>query len=169
MGFRSLNLSQYKAAFLDFPAVFLLFSQLLGPCVMLLIDRLELAIQQRSIKPNPPMEDSVRQSLPMILIRMMVGLVFLLEGILKFVRPEDVGAGRFAVIGIPFPQQVAALVGGVEIVGGAAILLNFYAGEAALVSAGGHPHRRGHHQNSHPAGAGHWGRSRSKNCQDTAG
>jgi len=100
---------------------------------MLLIDRLELAIQQRSIKPNPPMEDSVRQSLPMILIRMMVGLVFLLEGILKFVRPEDVGAGRFAVIGIPFPQQVAALVGGVEIVGGAAILLNFYAGEAALV------------------------------------
>lgn len=79
------------------------------------------------------MEDSVRQSLPMILIRMMVGLVFLLEGILKFVRPEDLGSGRFAAIGFPFPQQIAALAGGVEIAGGAFILLNFYAGDAALV------------------------------------
>jgi uncharacterized membrane protein YphA (DoxX/SURF4 family) len=68
----------------------------------------------------------------MILIRLMVGLVFLLEGILKFVRPEDVGAGRFMVIGLPFPHQLAAMVGGVEITGGAFILLNFYAGDAAL-------------------------------------
>jgi uncharacterized membrane protein YphA (DoxX/SURF4 family) len=68
----------------------------------------------------------------MILIRVMVGLVFLLEGILKFVRPEALGAGRFAVIGFPFPHQLAALVGGVEIAGGALILLNFYAGDAAL-------------------------------------
>jgi uncharacterized membrane protein YphA (DoxX/SURF4 family) len=68
----------------------------------------------------------------MILVRVIVGLVFLLEGILKFVRPEEIGAGRFAVIGLPFPQQLAPLVGGVEIGGGAAILLNFYAGDAAL-------------------------------------
>jgi uncharacterized membrane protein YphA (DoxX/SURF4 family) len=61
-----------------------------------------------------------------------VGLVFLLEGVLKFVRPEDVGAGRFAEIGFPFPAQLAQLVGGLEIGGGAAILLNFYAGDAAL-------------------------------------
>jgi uncharacterized protein YjeT (DUF2065 family) len=33
------------------------------------------------------MEAPVRRDLPMILIRVMVGLVFLLEGILKFVRP----------------------------------------------------------------------------------
>ena len=78
----------------------------------------------------------MRQSLPMILIRMMVGLVFLLEGILKFVRPEDVGAGRFAAIGIPFPHQMAALAGGIEITGGAFILLNFYAGDAALALLG---------------------------------
>jgi uncharacterized membrane protein YphA (DoxX/SURF4 family) len=68
----------------------------------------------------------------MILIRMMAGVVFLLEGILKFVRPDDLGAGRFAVIGFPYPHQLAPLVGGVEITGGLLILLNFYAGEAAL-------------------------------------
>jgi uncharacterized membrane protein YphA (DoxX/SURF4 family) len=68
----------------------------------------------------------------MILIRVMVGLVFLLEGILKFVRPEELGAGRFAALGLPFPAQLAQLVGGIEIGGGAAILLNFYAGDTAL-------------------------------------
>jgi uncharacterized membrane protein YphA (DoxX/SURF4 family) len=78
------------------------------------------------------MEAAVRQSLPLILIRVMVGLVFLLEGVLKFVRPEELGAGRFAALGLPFPEQLAPLVGGVEIGGGAAILLNFYAGDAAL-------------------------------------
>jgi uncharacterized membrane protein len=68
----------------------------------------------------------------MILIRVIVGLVFLLEGILKFVRPSDLGAERFAAIGLPFPAQLAPLVGSLEIGGGAAILLNFYAGDAAL-------------------------------------
>src|ERR1035437_9765427 len=78
------------------------------------------------------MEGVVRQYLPMILIRVIVGLVFLLEGILKFVRPMELGAGRFAAIGLPFHQVLAPLVGGVEIASGAAILLNFYAGDAAL-------------------------------------
>ena len=79
------------------------------------------------------MEAAVRRNLPMILIRIIVGLVFLLEGTLKFVRPEELGAARFASIGLPFPQQLAPLVGGIEIGGGAAILLNIYAGDAALV------------------------------------
>jgi len=74
----------------------------------------------------------VRRDIPMILIRVIVGLVFLLEGILKFVRPGDVGAGRFAAIGLPFPAELARLVGSLEIGGGIAILLNFYAGDAAL-------------------------------------
>jgi uncharacterized membrane protein YphA (DoxX/SURF4 family) len=68
----------------------------------------------------------------MILIRVMVGLVFLLEGILKFVRPGEMGAGRFAEIGLPYADQLAPLVGGIEIAGGVAILLNFFAGDAAL-------------------------------------
>jgi len=74
----------------------------------------------------------VRQNIPMILIRVMVGLVFLLEGILKFVRPGELGVGRFAEIGLPFSDRLAPLVGGLEIGGGAAILLNIYAGDAAL-------------------------------------
>jgi uncharacterized membrane protein YphA (DoxX/SURF4 family) len=69
----------------------------------------------------------------MILLRLMVGLVFLLEGALKFIRPEQLGAGRFAAIGLPFPDQLAPLVGGIEIGGGAAILLNLFAGDAAIV------------------------------------
>jgi len=69
----------------------------------------------------------------MILIRVMVGLVFLLEGVLKFVRPAEVGAGRFAAIGLPYPEQLAPLVGGIEIGGGAAILFNIFAGDVAIV------------------------------------
>jgi uncharacterized membrane protein YphA (DoxX/SURF4 family) len=72
------------------------------------------------------------RNLPMILIRIAVGLVFLVEGILKFVRPTDLGVGRFATIGLPFPHLLGPLVGGIEIAGGLAVLLNFYAGDAAL-------------------------------------
>jgi uncharacterized membrane protein YphA (DoxX/SURF4 family) len=42
------------------------------------------------------------------------------------------GAGRFAAIGLPFPHLLAPLVGGIEIGCGAAILLNFFAGDAAI-------------------------------------
>jgi len=77
-------------------------------------------------------EASMRQNLPMILIRVIVGLVFLLEGALKFLRPDELGVARFAAIGFPYPHQLAPLVGGIEIGGGVAILLNFYAGDAAL-------------------------------------
>jgi uncharacterized protein YjeT (DUF2065 family) len=37
----------------------------------------------------------MRRNLPMMLIRVMVGLVFLTEGIVKFVWPQELGAGRF--------------------------------------------------------------------------
>jgi uncharacterized membrane protein YphA (DoxX/SURF4 family) len=79
------------------------------------------------------MEALVRRDLPMILVRVVVGLVFLLEGFLKFLLPEELGAGLFAAIGLPFAHLLAPAVGVVEIIGGAFILLNFYAGDAALV------------------------------------
>ncbi|MFZ0744465.1 MAG: DoxX family protein [Terracidiphilus sp.] len=75
----------------------------------------------------------MRKKLPMILIRIVVGLVFLTEGILKFVLPGELGAGRFAHIGLPYPHLLAPFVGGVEIVAGAAMILNLYAGDAALL------------------------------------
>ena len=39
-----------------------------------------------------------------VLIRLMVGLVFASEGIQKFLYAEAQGAGRFAKIGIPWPE-----------------------------------------------------------------
>lgn len=62
----------------------------------------------------------------------MVGLMFILEGGLMFLRPETMGAGRFAALGLPFAQQLAPVVGGIEIAGGVAVVLDFYAGDAAL-------------------------------------
>ena len=58
-----------------------------------------------------------------ILIRVMVGAVFLTEGIQKFLYSAEVGAGRFAKIGIPQPELLAPFVGGVEIVCGTLVLL----------------------------------------------
>ncbi len=74
----------------------------------------------------------MRRDLPMMLLRVMVGLIFLIEGILKFVRPQELGAGRFMTIGLPYPQVLAPIVAGMEIVGGLAVILGFYAGDAAL-------------------------------------
>lgn len=67
-----------------------------------------------------------------ILIRLMVGLVFLAEGIQKFLYPAAVGAGRFASIGIPSPDLAAPLVGGVEIVCGAMVLAGLFTRWAVL-------------------------------------
>jgi putative oxidoreductase len=75
----------------------------------------------------------MRKNLPMILIRVIVGVVFLTEGILKFVYPGELGAGRFAHIGVPLPHVLAPFVGAVEIAAGAALILNLYAGDAALL------------------------------------
>jgi uncharacterized membrane protein YphA (DoxX/SURF4 family) len=69
----------------------------------------------------------------MLLVRFIVGIVFLTEGILKFMCPDELGAGRFAHIGLPFPHILAPVVGGVEIAAGGAVLLNVYAGDAALL------------------------------------
>jgi uncharacterized membrane protein YphA (DoxX/SURF4 family) len=69
----------------------------------------------------------------MILIRVIVGIVFLTEGILKFVRPGELGVGRFAHLGLPYPHLLAPFVGVVEIAAGGALMLNFFAGDAALL------------------------------------
>jgi len=78
-------------------------------------------------------EGMMRNRLPMILIRVIVGLVFLTEGILKFLHPGELGSGRFAHIGLPLPYITAPLVGALEIAAGAAVILNLYAGDAAIL------------------------------------
>jgi|ERR1700738_2139517 len=46
-----------------------------------------------------------------LLIRILVGWVFLSEGIQKFLFPDSLGVGRFVKIGIPSPQVMAPFVG----------------------------------------------------------
>lgn len=58
-----------------------------------------------------------------LFIRALVGGVFFLEGIKKFLFVEQWGAGRFARIGIPAPGIMGPFVGVVEIVCGFLILI----------------------------------------------
>src|SRR3984885_7293214 len=58
-----------------------------------------------------------------LLIRILVGWVFLSEGIQKFLFPDSLGVGRFVKIGIPSPQVMAPFVGGVEIFCGSLLLI----------------------------------------------
>ena len=67
-----------------------------------------------------------------ILIRLIVGAVFLSEGIQKFLYSAELGAGRFVKIGIPFPQILGPFVGVTEIVCGTLILLGLLTRLAAI-------------------------------------
>lgn len=58
-----------------------------------------------------------------ILIRLMVGGIFLSEGLQKFLYVDEVGAGRFEKIGIPYPELLGPFVGSVEVVCGLCVLL----------------------------------------------
>jgi len=63
------------------------------------------------------------QSTPAIIPRLIVGLVFLSEGIQKFIYPELVGTGRFIKIGFSNPKFWANFTGAFEIICGLLILL----------------------------------------------
>lgn len=67
-----------------------------------------------------------------LLIRLMVGLVFLSEGIQKFVYPDDVGVGRFVKIGLPEPELLAPFVACFEITCGIFITLGLLTRLAVL-------------------------------------
>jgi len=67
-----------------------------------------------------------------ILIRILVGWVFVSEGIQKFLFPDALGAGRFAKIGIPLPQMAAPFVGFVEIICGVLVVLGLFTRLAAI-------------------------------------
>lgn len=67
-----------------------------------------------------------------ILVRLLVGWVFLSEGIQKFLFPDSLGVGRFIKIGIPAPQFFAPFVGVVEIVCGGMLILGFLTRLAAI-------------------------------------
>lgn len=67
-----------------------------------------------------------------ILIRLMVGAVFLSEGIQKFLFPAIRGAGRFEKIGLPSPEFLGSFVGFFEILCGVIILLGLFTRLASI-------------------------------------
>lgn len=67
-----------------------------------------------------------------LLIRIIVGAVFVSEGIQKFLFPDALGVGRFIKIGIPAPQFFAPFVGVVEIVFGFLLLIGLFTRIASI-------------------------------------
>lgn len=67
-----------------------------------------------------------------ILIRILVGWVFISEGIQKFLFPNALGVGRFEAIGIPLAKFAAPFVGFVEIFCGALLIVGIFTRLAAL-------------------------------------
>lgn len=83
---------------------------------------------------NPRLRALVTSDAPAatLLIRIMVGAVFVSEGIQKFLHPAAVGAGRFAKIGIPAPEVMGPLVGVIEITCGVLVLVGLFTRLAAV-------------------------------------
>ena len=76
---------------------------------------------------NPP----VTGQSTILLIRLMAGGVFFMEGILKFVYVNQ-GVGRFTKLGFPFPEMTAHFVGAAEIIGGLLLLFGLFTRVAAF-------------------------------------
>jgi len=69
---------------------------------------------------NPPVEGPKE----IIILRIMAGLVFFWEGLIKFVFANQ-GVGRFTKLGFPMPEFTAHFVATCEIVGGLCIIFGF--------------------------------------------
>jgi putative oxidoreductase len=63
---------------------------------------------------------------PAFLIRLVVGLVFLSEGLQKFLFPAVLGSGRFGTIGFVHPIFWAYFTGSFEILCGFSLLIGFF-------------------------------------------
>jgi len=75
---------------------------------------------------------AVRTAKSILLIRVLVGWVFLSEGIQRFLFPDALGVGRFVKIGIPWPHVMAPFVGLLEIVCGTLLLFGLLTRLAAI-------------------------------------
>jgi putative oxidoreductase len=76
---------------------------------------------------NPP----VTGPSTILLIRLMAGGVFVMEGLLKFVYVNQ-GVGRFTKLGFPFPETTAHLIATGEIIGGLLLLFGLFTRIAAF-------------------------------------
>lgn len=71
-------------------------------------------------------------NIPTLLCRLAVGLIFLSEGIQKYLLPDSAGAGRFAKIGFSNPFFWAPFTGTFEIICGILILMGLLTRLAAI-------------------------------------
>jgi putative oxidoreductase len=67
----------------------------------------------------------------LIFIRLAVGLIFLTQGILKYIDPH-MGVLRFAKIGFPYPDLTAHFVGTFEIACGLQVLIGLFTKLASI-------------------------------------
>ena len=70
---------------------------------------------------NPP----VMGQSSILILRVMAGSVFLWEGILKFVYPNQ-GVGRFMKLGFEYPEAFADVIATGEIIGGLMLLFGLF-------------------------------------------
>ncbi len=75
--------------------------------------------------------DSSRNAGSVIFIRLAVGLIFVTQGILKYIDPH-MGVLRFAKVGFPFPGYTAHFVGTFEIACGLLVLFGLFTRVASI-------------------------------------
>lgn len=71
-------------------------------------------------------------NIPTLLVRLAVGLIFLSEGIQKYLYPASLGTGRFEKIGFPDPASWAYFTGAFEIICGILIIAGLFTRLAAV-------------------------------------
>jgi uncharacterized membrane protein YphA (DoxX/SURF4 family) len=81
---------------------------------------------------NMTTPSSGRQALALLLLRWLPGLVFLSEGIQKFLFSESLGVGRFTKIGFANPAFWASFTGGFEIGCGLLLVVGLFTRWATL-------------------------------------
>lgn len=63
---------------------------------------------------------------------MLAGIVFVSEGIQKFLFPYELGTGRFIKIGLPFPEFLGPFVGTFEIMCGLLLIAGLFTRLASI-------------------------------------
>jgi uncharacterized membrane protein YphA (DoxX/SURF4 family) len=74
----------------------------------------------------------VKTGIPFLLIRFMVGFVFISEGIQKFLFLDALGVGRFIKIGLPAPEFFGYFVPVFEILCGTLVLVGWFTRLASI-------------------------------------
>ncbi|MFL5739925.1 MAG: DoxX family protein [Flavisolibacter sp.] len=74
----------------------------------------------------------ITSNVPALIPRLVVGLIFLSEGLQKFITPDATGAGRFTKIGFANPSFWAYFTGSFEVVCGILVLIGLLTRLAAI-------------------------------------